>query len=257
MSCSSRSKGAYVANEVAVVRWGRCCRAGAPGVIYLEGSHGTGDDFIGDATGDALANAGFIAVSCDLSQTSTQGTYGNDTAQLRTEQVRTFIQGASSPMQAAAGRVHLFGTSGGATDAINYARANPQNVLSMYLIAPATDLLGLYNSPARLASVGLTQAEMNKAYNSGVDDGGTAFRAAMPTHDPSAPGNQQALAGIPMKLVYSTDDPAVLPSTVFAYADLVNAAGGNAVTASEGAVGHSALGMDRADLTAFFKAHSA
>jgi hypothetical protein len=48
-----------------------------------------------------------------------------------------------------------------------------------------------------------------------------------------------------MKLVYSDDDGAVLPASVIAYAALVNAAGGSAITASEGAVGHSAAGINR------------
>jgi pimeloyl-ACP methyl ester carboxylesterase len=143
--------------------------------------------------GDARRR-GVRLVQGDLSQTTTQGTYGNDTSVTRIGQLITFVQGASSPLQAAAGKVHILGVSGGATAAFNYARANPANVASLYLIAPAVDMLAIYNTPARLAFVSLTQAEMNKAYNNGVDDGGTAFLAAMPTHDPSATGNQAALS---------------------------------------------------------------
>lgn len=253
MACSSRSVGTYVASEVAVAQWGRSSVAGQRPVIYCQGSHAIADNYLLDSTGVALSDAGFISVCGDLSQTTTQGTFGNDTARTRVGQLKTFIQGATSPLVAASGKVHILGASGGATAAINYARANPTLVASMYLVAPGVDMLAFYNDAARVAAAGITQAELNKAYNAGIDDGGTAYLAAMPSHDPSASGNQAALAGIPMRLVYSTNDTVVPQASVTAYAALVNAAGGTATTASEGAVGHSAAGIDRADLVSFFQ----
>lgn len=190
-----------------------------------------------------------------MGQTATQGTFGNDTAVTRVGQLRTYVQGTSSPVQAASGKVHIHGTSGGCTAAINYARANPANVGALYLVAPFTDVLTFYNDATRVAAAGITQAELNKAYNGGVDDGGTAFLAAMPTHDPSASGNQAALAGIPIRLIYSDDDPVIPPSTVAAYAALLSAAGVSVTTASEGAVGHGSTGVDPVDLVSFFIEH--
>lgn len=256
MSCSSWSLGGYVASENAYVIFSERAQAGGRTVINLQGSHSLASVGKGDATLELLADCGFVCVTGDLSQTTTQGTYGNDTARTRVGQLKSFVQGSVFPMAAASGKVCLLGASGGAAAAINYARQNPSNVAAMYLVVPLVDIAAAYADAARLAAAGVTQAEMNKAYNGGVDDGGTAFNAAMPTHDPSASGNQAALSGIPMKLVYSTSDTVIPQASVTAYAALVNAAGGSAVTASEGAVGHSAAGIDRQDVVSFFQAHS-
>jgi predicted esterase len=77
----------------------------------------------------------------------------------------------------------------------------------------------------------------------------------MPTHDPSASGNQAALAGIPVRLIYSTNDPVILPANVSAYRDLLLAAGVGVTMSSQGAVGHSTLGLDHQDPVNFFQAH--
>jgi pimeloyl-ACP methyl ester carboxylesterase len=255
--CKSRGLGLYVASEVSVALWARLTTPlGGTAIINCEGSHSLADSMLTADTLDrmaVLAQAGYVSVCGDLSQTNTQGTFGNDTARTRVGQLRTFIQGSTSPLRAASGKVHITAGSGGCTDAINFARQNPSQVGAMYLIAPLVDVENFYNN---WTDATITQAEVNKAYNGGVDDGGTAFLAAMPTHNPSRTGNQAALAGIPMRLAYSTNDPYIPVSTVTTYADLVNGAGGTATTISQGAVGHAGTGVDPADVVNFFKAHS-
>lgn len=264
--CKSYGSGLYVASETSAVAWGRTATPGVPkGVITCQGSHGLAFTLFGADTWDraqTLAANGYVNLSGDLSQTLTQGTFGNDTAQTRVGQLKTFIQGTTAPMKAASGKVHLIGGSGGATDAINYARANPTLVASMYLIAPLVDVEDFYSNwlnggaNGATGSSGVTQAEINKAYNAGVDDGGTAYLAAMPSHNPIRSGNQAALSGIPMKLAYSTDDPFIQVSKVTDYATAVNSAGGSATLVNQGAVGHSGTGVDPQDVVNFFNAHT-
>lgn len=245
MACLSRGVGQYVASEASVAVWGRTGRTGQRAVLYLQGSHAVADSFLGDATGKVLGDAGFVAICGDLSQTTSQGTFGNTTAQTRTGQLRTYIQGASSPLAAAAGKVHILGASGGVAAGINYARANPSNVASIYAVAPLVNLQDLYENRT---DVSVTQAEINTAYGGDVT-------ASYTTHDPSHSGNQAALAGIPIRIAYSTNDPYVPVSVVTAYQTLIQNAGGTCSIVSQGAVGHSAAGMDRQDLVQFFANH--
>lgn len=250
---STRGVGQYAVGEAHRGVYGRMSKATDKGIVWLTGSHSLADAIVLPdvlRVVEPLADARFRMLCGDIGQTTTQGTFGNDTARTRAGQLRTHLQ---TTMGAASGEVHLWGGSGGGTAAIAYARQNPGNVASIYLVAPLVALAAFY---ASLPVLGITQAEVNKAYNNGVDDGGTAFNLALPTHDPSASGNQAALAGIPIRIAYSTDDPAIPPSTIAAYAALVNAAGGSVTTVSQGAVGHSSLGVDPQDVVEFFLANS-
>jgi predicted esterase len=244
--CYSHSVGTYVASETAYVLWGsRAKAAAAQGVVYCQGSHSLGSALKGDTTLEYVVESGFVAVCGDLSQTTSQGTFGNDTARTRVGQLKSFVQGASSPLVAASGKVHLLGASGGAAAAINYARANPTLVASMYLVVPLVDLADVHDNDR-----GGYAAEIETAYG-----GGAGYTAAVASHNPSASGNQAALSGVPMKIAYSTNDTLIPSATVTAYRDLVNAAGGTCTITSLGAVGHAATGLDPADVTRFFQEH--
>lgn len=244
MPCSSRSSGAYVASETAFVGWGHRSKPGNRGIVYLQGSHGVAGSIQGDPSLEHLVNSGFVIVNGDMGQTVSQGTFGNSTAQTRTGQLRTFVQGASSPIAAAAGKVHILGASGGATAALNYARANPTLVASIYGVCPVVALQDFYENRTDVA---LTQAEIRAAYGGDVP--------TYATHDPSASGNQTALSGIPLKLAYSTDDPYVPVATVTAYKALIEGAGGTCELVSLGAVGHTPTGLSAQDIADFFLAH--
>jgi pimeloyl-ACP methyl ester carboxylesterase len=253
--CTSRGVGQYVASETHDLVWARQAKQGLRLVVTCQGSHSLADSVL---TADSwqrtqvLCDAGFVVICGDLSQTASQGTFGNDTAQTRVGQLRTFATGTGVPVPTS-GKMHLIGGSGGCTAAINYARANPQNVASMYLIAPLADVENFYSN---WTDATITQAEVNKAYNNGVDDGGTAYTAAMPAHNPSRAGNQAALSGVPMRLAYSTNDPYIPVSTVTNYQSLITAAGGSCSIVSQGAVGHSGTGVDPADVVRFFQTNA-
>lgn len=251
---TSRGVGAYVAGEAHKAIWSGEQKPGAgAAVLDAQGSHGLADS-ITSADDMArmlpLSRAGFVCIAGDMGQTASQGTFGNDTAVTRLGQLKDFVQGASSPMQARSGSVRIIAGSGGCTAALNYARANPANVAALFLICPLVDIEDFYNNwtgggangTAPVAS-GVTKAEMDTAY------GGTAaFAAAMPSHNPIRSGNQAALAGIPIWLAYSTDDPYIPVQKVLDYAALVP----SAQAVSQGAAGHTGLGVNSDDVVRHF-----
>ena len=254
MYCVSRGVGQYVASETHRVLWHRMTKPGAPLLIYCQGSHGIADGTYASEKADlqALTRAGIIVAVCDLSQTTTQGTFGNSTSQTRIGQLRTFVQGATSPIQADAGAFSLFGGSGGAAAALNYARANAANVNSVSGVGPLVDLQDVYEN--HLPQSGVTQAEVNAAYGGDVT-------ASYATHNPSASGNPAQLSTVPLKFWYSTDDPFIPVSTVTNFRDAVVAGGGSCELTSLGAIGHtdqglSYEGVDTGDVADFILANS-
>lgn len=223
--------GQYVASEVHRACWHRRTLAGAPLLVYVQGSHATADGAYASERADleALARAGFIVALADVSQTASQGTFGNTTVQTRIGQLRTLMLGSSSPLVATGPMVMVAG-SGGVAGMLNYAGANPSNVAAMVGIVPLVDLQDLYEN--RLPFSGVTQAEVDTAYGGDVT-------ASYATHDPSATGNAEALS-LPLKLWYSDDDPAIPASTVTDYAARY---GGVCEMESLGAVGHTDSGL--------------
>lgn len=254
MPCSSRGFGQYAANQKHGVRWDRMTKADAPLLIYCQGSHGIVDTVSNNEEPDmeALARAGFIVAMGDLTQTQTQGTFGNDAAQAGIGQLRTFMQGSGAPIKAASGKMYMVGGSGGGANAINYARNNPGNVFSMVFFAPLLDLQDLYEN--RLPASGVTQAEVNAAYGGDV----TAF---YDTHSPIE-ADKTPLINIPIKIYYATDDPFIPVASVTTFRDQIEAVGGICELQSLGAVGHTDVGViyedeDIAnDVTDFLLAHS-
>ena len=248
MICASRGVGLYVASETHRVVWSRATKPGARLLIYVQGSHGTAETTFNAERPDleALARAGFIVALADVSQTTSQGTFGNTTSQTRIGQLRTFMLGASSPIVPSSGEMFLVGGSGGAAAILNYARANPANVAAIAATTPLVDLQDFYTSRTDAT---ITQAEVNAAYGGDVT-------ASYATHNPSASGNQTALAGVPMKLYYSTDDPYIPVSTVTNYETLVRAVSGTIERQSLGAVGHTDAGVSYEEVGRWLNAHS-
>lgn len=251
---TSRGVGAYVAGETHRAVWSGEQQPGAgAAVLDAQGSHGVADSIT--AADDMtrilpLSRAGFVCIAGDMGQTTSQGTFGNDTAVTRLGQLKTFVQGASSPMQARGGPVRIVAGSGGCTAALNYARANPTSVAALFLICPLVDIEDFYNNwtngganGTATAPSGVTQAEIDTAYG-----GAAAFAAAMPSHNPIRSGNQAVLAGIPIWLAYSTNDPYISVQKVLDYAALVP----SAQAVSQGAVGHTGLGVNPSDVVQHF-----
>lgn len=238
---SSRGVGQYVASETHRVVWPLQARDGRKLLVYVQGSHGTADTTYNAERADieALAEAGYVVALCDLSQTTTQGTFGNGNAaggtgaQGRIAQLQTFMLGSDAPLTAT-GPMRMVAGSGGVAAMLNYARANPSNVAAMVGIGPLVDLEDLYENRT---DGSVTQAEIDTAYGGDVT---TSYA----THNPSAPGNQAALADIPLKLYYSTDDPYIPAETVTNYQSLY---GANCEIESLGAIGHSDAGVSYAN----------
>lgn len=259
MARSYFGTGRYVAAENDMTVVGRNLPPGRTAILYGQGSHALAANQWITADDDGRSRNGLLAeywpvFSGDLSQTLTQGTFGNDTAQTRLGQLKTWAQGSGSPISVAAGAVFGLGGSGGCAALLNHARANPTFYKALYLMMPLTDLNDVY---VNRVDATITQSEINKAYNNGVDDGGTAYQAARPTHSPIEVGVNSGLAGIPIRLAYSTNDPYIPVSVVTAYQSAVQAAGGSCSVVSVGAQGHSApvAALPTQDIIDFFKAH--
>lgn len=247
--------GGYVGSgsEASRARYGRLSKPADKGIIYLQGSHSLADVIVTDPDlgpiVQLLGDSGFRVACGDMSQTTSQGTFGNDLAQTRAGQLRTWLQ---NTVGAAAGKVHIFAGSGGCAAALNYARQNPANVASLVLSGPLVDLQDVHDN--RVDAV-ITQAEIHKAYNNGVDDGGTAYAAGLATHSPTLAADKTPLAGIPMLLIYATNDPYIPVQVVTDYRDKIIAAGGSCSLLNLGAVGHSITGLDPIAVRDFFQAH--
>lgn len=245
---SSRGVGQYAGGaEAHRILGGRGSGPGSPGILNLQGSHSLADAFtkefdvwVGGVV-QLLCDAGRWVAGGDMSQTLTQGTFGNDTAVTRAGQLKTFIQAA--PFLARAGKVAIMAGSGGATAAINYARANPALVSALLLFCPLTDLQDFHD--LRVDAT-ITAAEVETAYG-----GAAAYATALPTHSPVVGTNPNPLAPIPMRIYYSTNDPYIPVSTVTAFQAKVLASGGKCDIASLGPVGHSAQNMNVLDAANF------
>lgn len=198
---------------------------GQPAVIYCHGLNGQAWHPINfpEPTVDLLAERGFPVAAHDLGGVAT---WGNDTAQTKIGDARTYMQAA--PISAAAGPVLLWAGSMGTLAALNYARNNPANVLAVACGLPPTDLADLHDNNRPIGETGVA-ASIEAAY------GGLAgYNAARAAHNPAEHTAEYASLGVPIKLWYSGNDTTVIPSTVTTFA---SAAGIEAVNV--GSVGHT------------------
>jgi pimeloyl-ACP methyl ester carboxylesterase len=207
--------------------------AGARPIVACQGSHSLADAiaFTGDADtiqrSADLADAGFHQIAGDLSQTATQGTFGNSTSATRVGQLRAYLQGT---LGAAAGPVDLRSGSGGFAAAVRYAKANPANVRTIIGMNPLVDLRDLHDN-----NRGGFAAEVETAFG-----GAAGYAADVASGNASEPGTLGPLAAIPILLFYARDDPYIPVATVTAFRAAVLAAGGSCEIESMGAVGHTA-----------------
>lgn len=246
--CASRGVGQYVAGEAHEWVFARHTKPGARGVVYAQGSHGLANVLRfgtwDQPAGRAIADRGYQAIAGDLSQTLTQGTFGNDTARSRVGSLKTFLQGT---IGAASGKVWGFAGSGGCTALLNYARQNPTHFAALVLLNPLIDPQDFYDN--NRGGTTIPKTELEAAYGGSA----AAFAAAMPAHNPAR--NTGELTGVPMRLYYSTNDPYIPVATVTAFAAAVNTAGGTADTFSLGAVGHTAGALTGDQIADYFDAH--
>lgn len=231
--------GGYAASEnhAALVPRGHRADQSKRVVLSCHGSGGTAQtwawtDVNSYPINQWLARVGFPVLSCDFGGTNT---WGNDTSRTRVGDAFTFAQ---SKLGVKTDKVLLFGASMGTLTALNYARANPTKVAAIALALPITDLVDAHDNR------GFT-AVTETAY------GGTAaYNAAKAAHNPAT--NTADLAGIPIKLWYTTDDPYAWPATVAAF----DSALGSADAVSIGTGGHSTAGLDPSAVADFFRLYS-
>lgn len=247
MYATSRGVGQYVASEAHVIVRGRRTKVGEP-VIVCQGSHGVANHlwWFSDADSlvrtQSLAAQGFFQISGDLSQTTSQGTFGNATAATRVGQLKSYLQGVG-----VTGPAHLRSGSGGFAAAVRYAKANPGNVKSITGMNPLVDLRNLYTGGS------YSTAEIDQAFV----NAGTTYAAGVAAANASEPGTLAPLASIPFLLCYATDDPYIPVSTVTAFKTALEAVGGSCQLVSMGAVGHTAplTGVSNDVLNEFLATH--
>jgi pimeloyl-ACP methyl ester carboxylesterase len=148
-------------------------------------------------------------------------TWANDTGIAAIAGCRTAIQAASSPVQAASGKVFLIGVSMGFTVACAWARANIGQVAGIAGILPLVNMTNIYDRDYEGAKA-VIDAAYGGTYSSTTDG---------PTHDPIQFAQE---LNVPIKLWYASNDPGVLPATVTSFV----AAAPNCTKVSLGAIGH-------------------
>lgn len=213
-----------------------------PGILYAGGLGRTATN-LWDYTSSARPIIAALGEQFPIGTFDLGGTevWGNDTAIGRVGSARTWVQGATSPCRAKAGKVFLVAGSMGFLAAANYAVANPANVAAIAAIVPLVDLTAFHaaNRDGYAGSV-------NTAY------GGTYVAGThAATHSPSA---YAASLNIPIKLWYAVDDDLTLASEVTAFA----AAAPNC-TAVSMAGGHTSPTLPSTlnyDLIAFLQANT-
>jgi pimeloyl-ACP methyl ester carboxylesterase len=209
------------------------------GVIYGMG-HGYSAPYYAFAPYDAwardsVANAGRTWVIPNTSISS----WGNDAAIDSVDKCATWL-GSLAGGRCRDDKVFLAGASMGTLTTLNWARTHLDQVAAVALCVPAVNLADLHDRTA----LGWT-TEIETAYG-----GHSAYLAALSTHNPAQFAAD--LAGLPIKLWYSPDDPIIDPAKVLAFAATVGAE----VVANPTGTGHDVMAAPAADVTAWLSAHT-
>lgn len=199
---------------------------------------------------DGLIASGFPCVATDLGGTAT---FGNATGVAAVAAAIAFAQGELSPKP---GKVLLYGGSMSTLTLLNYANAHPSNVAAVAIVTPAPDLQYLHDIAPTGTQNGFAVAEWlpNLAPDIEASAGGAAklnssyYAATSPVvYAPSS------LAGIPIHFWTSPDDVVAGGPTVTA--PFISALAGSAsetLLPIQGALGHSATGIDISQVITFF-----
>ncbi len=241
--CVSRGSGAYVAGEAhaALYERLRMRSVGRRPLIHAFG-HGGYDNGLKETNFLSsgfwplfapLADAGYPVICGELGGSPL---WGNDTTITRVGQLVAY---ASSGFGFDTSGVFMLGISMGMLPLLRWAKDNRATVKAVYGAIPVTNLASIHDrNPNGYA------AEIEAAYG-----GLAAYQAALPTHDPSA--YAASLAGLPIRLLYHTDDTVVVPSDVTGFAASVGAS----CSLVSGTGGHVAT-FDPLDVLSFFEAHA-
>lgn len=186
------------------------------GVIVLRGASGDHMASFGDVLG--YAKAGFPAIACDFGSTSGV-LWGNDTALARIDAAWAYLK---SQLNAKPDKVGLAAGSGGCINAFNWAKRNLGSVAAIAGVIPGISLVDIHDNNRNSLA-----ANVEAAYG-----GAAGYAAAVAARDPNAWA--ASLAGPPIKLWYSSDDPVAIPSFVGPFATATQAQ-----TVNMGPLGHA------------------
>ena len=198
-----------------------------PGVILIPGTAETYTfpflPTVGQPLVKQIVDAGYPVLA--IQATSTVGGAGNlwanDACYAMIAAARTYLQ--STAIGAKAGKVGLVGLSQGALDVLAWAGESPTLTGGVTAYLPNSDLAATAAHPSYSASV---NAAYGGAYNESTHG---------PTHNPITQASAGKFAGIPINLVYASNDDVI----AYSYTDaFVNAVGANAVPINGGATGH-------------------
>jgi alpha/beta hydrolase fold len=167
-------------------------------------------------------------------------TWGNDFVMTRITQQVAYAQGA---MGGKSDKVIMFGFSMGGLNAINWASRNPSKVAALVLVCPVLNLVAFHDT-----NRGGYQANIESAYTNLA-----GYNAAVAGRDPMQIAAAGGLAGIPIKIWYSTDDTLSLPTEVDPFITAVSAIGGAGPISksSMGAGGHLLTPAPSSEIGAF------
>jgi pimeloyl-ACP methyl ester carboxylesterase len=200
----------------------------AKGVLFAHGSGGTFHTALGIPAIPEVARSGFVVLSGDLGGGVT---YANNATMTRMDEAVAYLRSGN---RASTGKLSLIGSSMGAANVLGWARTHISEVERIALLIPVVDV-----EDVRANNRGAEQAGIEAAWG-----GNAAWQAARPTRNPIE--YAAALAGIPIKCWYATDDSIVMPSRVQAFADA-----SGAKLSSMGAVGHSAAAVPFGEVAEF------
>lgn len=209
-----------------------------PAILYCH-EHGAGagavlGEYLLDHFG-VFCDAGFVGMGADLGGPAT---WGSDDAIEAVTQAWQFLV---DEFGVRADRLHLYGGSMGTLTSLNWALENAGCVGAVGLLVPMFDLERFYrDDPIAL------RWEIDEAY-----DGPAGFHTKAKRRSPLACAPE--LAGTPIRIWYSEDDPLAPPEDV---APFVERVGPSASSRSLGAHGHAPIGLSGSEVAEFFLAHS-
>lgn len=236
MICTSHGVGQVHVGEGHTFMYRRdyCANGTQRGCLFVHGA-GVDNTQILSAYRDvpaAIARAGIPVLACDLAGDN----WGNDTGQARLTEAKTFMQ---TQFGTASGPCLVYAGSMGGLTALNWQRNNPTLVSAIHGTIMATDLADLHDND-RLGSA----AGIETAYG-----GLAAYNAAVATHNPALFAS--GYSTLPIRITYSTNDPAVVPATITAFA-----AASGATLVSVGAQGHADTGIDPVAAAAWLRQYA-
>lgn len=196
---TSAGIGRVTASEADVIMRPKCRQGTKPGVLYVHGAEadtGGGLTWMKIATRarliNAIADAGYTMLSCDLGGVAT---WGNDTAMARITAAKNYLL---TLQDVSAGPIILVGQSMGGQNSLVWAAANPSLVKCVIGAIPVINIQDVRDR--------VYTTSVDAAYSGGYSD--ATYGAA---HSPYVIAGDGGLNGIPMQLWYGDSDNTCLP----------------------------------------------